>query len=93
MSDDDIHHFRPILIPGKAFRISNFKCTPSEKWQQTLENTVSLSFTRLTIFHPIPAESFPNHYFHFTSYNQLPKKVWDSRDKGKKDYPVLTGNT
>ncbi|PWA62212.1 hypothetical protein CTI12_AA191960 [Artemisia annua] len=90
MDADDIHHFRPILIPGQAFRISDFECTPTDKWQRTLENPTSLSFTRPTKIDTIPAESFPNHYFHFTFYNQLPTKVWDPRDKGIKDYPVLT---
>ncbi|PWA73037.1 hypothetical protein CTI12_AA263350 [Artemisia annua] len=90
MDADDIHHFRPILIPGQAFRISDFECTPTDKWQRTLENPTSLSFTRPTRIDAIPAESFPNHYFHFTSYNQLPTKVWDPHDKGIKDYPVLT---
>ncbi|PWA44469.1 replication protein A 70 kDa DNA-binding subunit [Artemisia annua] len=90
MDADDIHHFRPILIPGQAFQISDFERTPTDKWQRTLENPTSLSFTRPTRIDAIPIESFPNHYFHFTSYNQLPTKVWDPRDKGIKDYPVLT---
>ncbi|PWA65216.1 nucleic acid-binding, OB-fold protein [Artemisia annua] len=91
MDADDIHHFKPILIPGQAIRVSDFECTPTDKWQRTLENPTSLSFTRPTKIDAIPAESFPNHYFHFTSNNQLPTKVWDPRDKGIKDYPVLTG--
>ncbi|PWA76220.1 nucleic acid-binding, OB-fold protein [Artemisia annua] len=91
MDADDIHHFKPILIPGQAIRVSDFDCTPTDKWQRTLENPTSLSFKRLTKIDAIPAESFPNHYFHFTSYNQLPTKVWDPRDKGIKDYPILTG--
>ncbi|PWA48473.1 nucleic acid-binding, OB-fold protein [Artemisia annua] len=90
MDADDIHHFKPILIPGQAIRVSDFECTPTDKWQRTLENPTSLSFKRLTKIDAIPAESFPNHYFHFTSYNQLPTKVWDPRDKGIKDYPILT---
>ncbi|PWA51238.1 nucleic acid-binding, OB-fold protein [Artemisia annua] len=45
---------------------------------------------RPTKIDTIPAESFPNHYFHFTSYNQLPTKLWDPRDKGIKNYPILT---
>ena len=93
MDADDIHHFKPILIPGQAFQISDFQCTPTEKWQRTLENPTSLSFNKSTKIDTIPAESFPKHYFHFTSYNQLPTKLWDPRDKGKKDYPVLTGTT
>ncbi|PWA94580.1 hypothetical protein CTI12_AA059010 [Artemisia annua] len=91
MDADDIHHFKPILIPGQAIRVYDFECTPTEKWQRTLENPTSLSFKRLTKIDAIPAESFLNHYFHFTSYNQLPTKVWDPRDKGIKDYPILTG--
>ena len=91
MDADDIHHFKPTLILGQAFQISDFRCTPTEKWQRTLENPTSLSFNKSTKIDTIPAESFPKHYFHFTSYNQLPTKLWDPRDKGKKDYPVLTG--
>ncbi|PWA88437.1 hypothetical protein CTI12_AA090780 [Artemisia annua] len=93
MDADDIHHFKPLLITGKAIRVSDFECTPTDKWQRTLENPTSLSFKKLTRIDEIPADSFPNHYFHFTSYNQLPTKVWDPRDKGIKDYPILTGSS
>ncbi|PWA43981.1 nucleic acid-binding, OB-fold protein [Artemisia annua] len=87
----DIYHFKPMLIPGTAYRISNFLYVPTDNWQQTLHNKTSLLFNRLfTKLQSIPAESFPNHYFSFVSYNQLPNKLWDPRDKGKKPYPVLT---
>ena len=93
MHADDIYHFKPILIIGKAVRVSDFQCIPTDKWQRTLENPTSLSFNRLTRIDEIPADCFPKHYFHFTSYNQLPTKVWDRRDKGIKDYPILTGTS
>lgn len=65
----DIDYFKPILIPGTAYRISDFQCIKTENWQQTLENQTSLSFTRLTKLDNIPPKSFPNHYFNFLAYN------------------------
>ncbi|PWA57527.1 nucleic acid-binding, OB-fold protein [Artemisia annua] len=90
MEAADIQHFKSILVPGKAYRISEFQCIPTDNWQQTLENQTSLSFTRLTKLDAIPAETFPHHYFNFLSYNQLPTKIVEPRGKAKKPYPVLT---
>ncbi|PWA46059.1 nucleic acid-binding, OB-fold protein [Artemisia annua] len=86
----DKSFFTKVFIPGRAYRISNFACYPTENWQQTLENPTSLSFTRFSNFDAIPPEGFPAHYFNFVSYNRLPSKVVDPNDKGRKDYPVLT---
>lgn len=91
MEPQDIHHFRPLLIPGNAFRISGFQCIRTQNWQQTLENNTSLFFNTVTKFDPIPSEGFPNHYFRFVSYNQLPTKLYDPKDRRTKGYPVLTG--
>ncbi|PWA82240.1 replication protein A 70 kDa DNA-binding subunit [Artemisia annua] len=88
---EDINHFTNIVIPGKTYRISGFTCIDRDNWQQTLRNPTSLSFTRFfTTFHPIEDVGFPNHYFNFISYNELPYRVVDPRDKPKKPYPILT---
>lgn len=69
---NDIDHFKPILIPGQAYRVSDFECVQTDNWQQTLENQTSLSFSKTTKFDQILSENFPLHYFNFVSYNQLP---------------------
>ncbi|PWA13618.1 Retrotransposon-like protein [Artemisia annua] len=91
MEPDEINYFKGILIPGKTYRIYGFTCVPTENWQQTLQNNISLSFTTATGFDVIEDEGFPKHYFDFISYNQLPARVIDPFDKTKKPQPVLTG--
>lgn len=92
MEAADINFFNKFLIPGKAYRISRFTCIQTENWQQTLENTTSLFFTRFTKFHVVPADAFPPHYFNFVAYNQLPYRVIDPDDTTRKEYPILTGH-
>ncbi|PWA79901.1 nucleic acid-binding, OB-fold protein [Artemisia annua] len=59
--------------------------------QQTLANPTSLSFSRFfTSFDDIEDVGFPDHYFDFASYNKLPDRVVDPKEKPKKLYPVLT---
>ncbi|PWA53276.1 helitron helicase-like domain-containing protein [Artemisia annua] len=65
----DKSFFTKVFIPGRAYRISNFACYPTDNWQQTLENPTSLSFTRFSNFDAISPEGFPAHYFNFVSYN------------------------
>ncbi|PWA58989.1 nucleic acid-binding, OB-fold protein [Artemisia annua] len=90
MEAPEINHFKGILIPGKTYRVYNFTCVPTESWQQTLTNPVSLSFTTSTGFDTIDDDGFPKHYFDFISYSQLPSRVIDPLDKTKKPQPVLT---
>lgn len=93
MSANDINHFSKILIPGKTYRISGFECIETDNWQQTLANPTSLSFTRFfTSFDDIEDVGFPDHYFDFISYNELPRRAVDPKEKPKKPYPILTGN-
>lgn len=92
MDASDINYFTNFLIPGKTYRISRFTCIDTENWQQTLENKTSLKFTRFTKFDAIQDVGFPEHYFDFIAYNQLPYRVIDPKDKSKKPHPVLTGN-
>ncbi|PWA84869.1 nucleic acid-binding, OB-fold protein [Artemisia annua] len=90
MEASEINRFKPILIPGKTYRVYGFTCIPTENWQQTLQNRISLSFTTVTGFDDIEDEGFPKHYFDFLSYNQLPSRVIDPLDKTRKPQPVLT---
>ncbi|PWA60434.1 nucleic acid-binding, OB-fold protein [Artemisia annua] len=90
MEASDIKFFNDTLIPGKTYRISNFKCVDTDNWQQTLANKTSLSFTRFVKLDPIDDVGFPAHYFDFISYNQLPSRVVDPKDRNKKPHPVLT---
>ncbi|PWA69687.1 nucleic acid-binding, OB-fold protein [Artemisia annua] len=90
MEASEINRFKPILIPGKTYRVHGFTCVPTENWQQTLQNTISLSFTTATGFDDIEDQGFPKHYFDFLSYNQLPSRVIDKLDKTRKTQPVLT---
>ncbi|PWA36919.1 helitron helicase-like domain-containing protein [Artemisia annua] len=91
MEAPEINHFKGILIPGKTYRVYNFTCVPTENWQQILTNPVSLSFTTSIAFDAIDDDGFPNHYFDFVSYSQLPSRVIDPMDKTKKPQPILTG--
>ncbi|PWA55907.1 nucleic acid-binding, OB-fold protein [Artemisia annua] len=91
MEASEINRFKPILIPGKTYRVYGFTCIPTENWQQTLQNRISLSFTTLTGFDDIEDKGFPKHYFDFLSYIQLPSRVIDPLDKTRKPQPVLTG--
>ncbi|PWA92201.1 nucleic acid-binding, OB-fold protein [Artemisia annua] len=90
MEAAEINYFKGILIPGKTYRIYGFTCVPTENWQQTLQNNISLSFTTATGFDVIEDDGFPKHYFNFISYNQLPARVIDPFDKTRKPQPVLT---
>lgn len=88
----DITYFTNIVIPGKTYRISEFICIKTDTWQQTLANKTSLALIRFaTKFDVIEDVGFPNHFFDFISYNQLPYRVVDTKDKTKKPHPVLTG--
>ncbi|PWA91073.1 hypothetical protein CTI12_AA092750 [Artemisia annua] len=81
MKAEEINYFTNIVIPGKTYRITGFTCTDTDNWQQTLANPTSLSFTRFfTTFDPIEDIGFPDHYFEFVSYNELPSRVVDPKE-------------
>ncbi|GJX79269.1 nucleic acid-binding, OB-fold protein [Tanacetum coccineum] len=75
MGKADIAYFSSLLQDGSAYRISKFTCVPTSNYQQNLENETTLRFGRYTSFENIPADTFPKHYFNFTSYNQLGTKM------------------
>ncbi|GJX24193.1 DNA helicase [Tanacetum coccineum] len=91
MALKDTDYFDAKLQMGMAYRISNFSCEATSRYQQTLENETSLRFGRYTNFDSIPTTTFPHHYFRFTSYNQLESKLPRPDSTGKIQYPALTG--
>ncbi|GJT61107.1 DNA helicase [Tanacetum coccineum] len=74
MGTGDIQYFSSLLKAGSSYRITNFTCTPTIKYQQTLDTQTSLKFGRYTKFDSIPSDDFPKHYFNFVAYNQLEYK-------------------
>ncbi|GKF75995.1 hypothetical protein Tco_0225439, partial [Tanacetum coccineum] len=54
-------------------------------WERTLDNPISLTFGKFITLQQIPNADFPEHYFNFAAYNELPAKV-------NAKNPVLTGN-
>ncbi|GJT58844.1 RNA-directed DNA polymerase, eukaryota, reverse transcriptase zinc-binding domain protein [Tanacetum coccineum] len=48
-------------------------------WDRTLENPTSLIFGRHVDLIELPNDGFPEHYFNFASYNELPARA-DGRD-------------
>ncbi|GJR20425.1 DNA helicase [Tanacetum coccineum] len=75
MDLSDVDYFNAKLEMGMAYRISNFNCQVTSRYQQTLENGTSLRFGRYTSFDKIPATTFPHHFLQFTSHNQLESKL------------------
>lgn len=71
MDFKDMNYFDQLLEQHSAYKISNFYCEHTSKWQQTLPNPTSLRFGKFTKFENIPCDGFPVHHFRFLSYNQL----------------------
>ncbi|GJS44874.1 DNA helicase [Tanacetum coccineum] len=90
MAQKDMDYFDQKLKIHMAYRISNFLCEATSRYQQTLENQTSLRFGKYTKFKTISAMTFPHHYFQFTSYNQLASKLPKLDSNSKMQYPILT---
>ncbi|GJU06614.1 DNA helicase [Tanacetum coccineum] len=90
MGKADIAYFSSLLQDGSAYRISKFTCVPTSNYQQNLENETTLRFGRYTSFENIPADTFPKHYFNFTSYNQLDTKMQRQDTMTTQKQPTLT---
>ncbi|GJT77618.1 DNA helicase [Tanacetum coccineum] len=69
MALKDTDYFYAKLEMHMAYRISNFSCEATSRFQQTLENETSLRFSKYKNFDSIPTTTFPHHYFRFISYN------------------------
>nr|GEW56873.1 nucleic acid-binding, OB-fold protein [Tanacetum cinerariifolium] len=92
MALKDTDYLNAKLQMDMAYRISNFSCEATSRYQQTLENETSLRFGRYTNFDAIPTTTFPHHYFHFTSYNELESKLPRPDSTGKIQYPADASN-
>ncbi|GJX38514.1 aspartate--tRNA ligase 2, cytoplasmic-like protein [Tanacetum coccineum] len=55
-----------------------------------LDNKITLGFGEYSNFDNIPGTGIPNHYFNFTSYNQLQSRVPQTDVTSKIQYPILT---
>nr|GEV79544.1 nucleic acid-binding, OB-fold protein [Tanacetum cinerariifolium] len=98
LKDED--YFDELLQLNNAYRIACFSCTPTKKWQQTLDNKTTLNFGKYTRIEPIPNECFPEHYFKFIAYNEVHAKA-DITDAPLTDYigcihhisdPIISGD-
>ncbi|GKB08778.1 DNA helicase [Tanacetum coccineum] len=58
MALKDTDYFDAKLQMGMAYRISNFSCEATSRYQQTLENETSMRFVRYTNF---DSEAYPRH--------------------------------
>ncbi|GJU57550.1 DNA helicase [Tanacetum coccineum] len=91
MDVNNIDYFDALLKPRTAYRISNFICEKTKPYQPTLENKISLRFGKITTFEVLEGKEseFPEHYFEFTAYNQLPLRVPYRDEDSKMIYPIL----
>nr|GEU67526.1 hypothetical protein [Tanacetum cinerariifolium] len=75
MDVKDTEYFDQLLQLKKAYRISGFSCEQTGVWERTLENPTSLIFGRFSDLLEISNDVFPEHYFNFASYNELPARA------------------
>ncbi|GJY46764.1 nucleic acid-binding, OB-fold protein, partial [Tanacetum coccineum] len=75
MDAQDTEHFDRVLELGSAYRITGFSCEHTGLWERTLENPISLAFGKFISVQEIPNTNFPEHYFNFASYNELPARL------------------
>ncbi|GJZ69210.1 DNA helicase [Tanacetum coccineum] len=83
MDAKDTEYFEQLLQLHNAYRITGFSCEQTVPWERTLDNPISLTFGKFITLQQIPNADFPEHYFNFAVYNELPAKV-------KVKNPVLT---
>ncbi|GJZ85918.1 nucleic acid-binding, OB-fold protein [Tanacetum coccineum] len=85
MDVKDTEYFDQLLQLKKAYKISGFSCEQTGVWERTLENPTSLIFGRFIDLLEISNDGFPEHYFNFASYNELPART-DVRNSILTDY-------
>ncbi|GJR12828.1 nucleic acid-binding, OB-fold protein [Tanacetum coccineum] len=86
-------YFNSKLKLNTVYRISNFICENTKPYQQTLQNSISLKFGKITTFEVLPGKEseFPNHHFELISYNQLPSRVpYLDEETSRMVYPILS---
>ncbi|GKB86709.1 nucleic acid-binding, OB-fold protein [Tanacetum coccineum] len=75
MDAKDTEYFDQLLELHAAYRIASFNCEHTLPWERTLDNPTSLTFRKFISLQEIPNNDFPEHYFNFSSYNELPAKL------------------
>ncbi|GKA30240.1 hypothetical protein Tco_0716545 [Tanacetum coccineum] len=75
MDIKDADYFHQLFQLKKAYRIIGFSCEQTGAWDRTLENPTSLIFGRHVDLIELPNDGFPEHYFNFASYNELPARA------------------
>ncbi|GJY08663.1 nucleic acid-binding, OB-fold protein, partial [Tanacetum coccineum] len=75
MDAQDTNYFDHLLQLHSAYRITGFSCEQTASWERTLDNPTSLTFGKFITVQEIPNDNFPEHYFNFISYNELPTKL------------------
>ncbi|GJZ46103.1 DNA helicase [Tanacetum coccineum] len=75
MDAKDTEYFDQLLELHAAYRIAGFNCEHTLPWERTLDNPTSLTFGKFISLQEIPNNDFPEHYFNFSSYNELPAKL------------------
>nr|GEU90872.1 hypothetical protein [Tanacetum cinerariifolium] len=75
MDVKDVEYFNQLLPLRKAYKILGFSCEQTGLWEQTLDNPTSLIFGKFINLEEIPSHDFPEHYFNFSSYNELPARA------------------
>nr|GEX43145.1 DNA helicase [Tanacetum cinerariifolium] len=75
MDSKDTEYFDQLLQLHITYRITGFSCEQTLPWERTLDNPTSLTFGKCISVQEIPNTDFPEHYFNFVAYNELPSKV------------------
>nr|GEY00810.1 hypothetical protein [Tanacetum cinerariifolium] len=75
MDSKDTEYFDQLLQLHSVYRITEFTCEQTLPWERTLDNPTSLTFGKYISAQEIPNTDFPEHYFNFVAYNELPAKV------------------
>ncbi|GKA14459.1 hypothetical protein Tco_0694105 [Tanacetum coccineum] len=75
MDIKDADYFHQLFQLKKAYRITGFSCEQTGAWDRTLENPTSLIFGRHVDLIELPNDGFPEYYFNFASYNELPARA------------------
>nr|GEX69206.1 nucleic acid-binding, OB-fold protein [Tanacetum cinerariifolium] len=73
--EDPHAHIRYFNKITSTLIITGFSCEQTLPWERTLDNPTSLTFGKFISLQEIPNTDFPEHYFNFVAYNELPAKV------------------
>nr|GEX32870.1 DNA helicase [Tanacetum cinerariifolium] len=91
MDSKDTEYFDQLLQLHSAYRITGFSCEQTLPWERTLDNPTSFTFGKYISVQAIPNTDFPEHYFNFVAYNELPAKV-NAKNPLLTDFAFDSGN-